>query len=62
MSILQMDFDELVEHVERAAAAGDRRAETVLRMLLEHEARGDRRAVIPRIAARPVLDAMSVPY
>jgi hypothetical protein len=62
MTVLQMDFDELVEHVEKAAAAGDRRAERVLEMLLRHEAVGDRHAVIARLAARPVLDALGVPY
>jgi hypothetical protein len=52
--VLDMPWDELLERVHEAAAAGNERATRVLRHLLEHEAAGgDTDCVITRLACKP---------
>ena len=52
-SPLNIPVGELLELVEAAAASGDRRAERVLAMLLEEEARTGELCVISRLVATP---------
>jgi hypothetical protein len=48
-----LDWDELLEHVERAAAAGDPGAARLMDVLLTHEADGgDTASLVLRFAAR----------
>ena len=50
-ALLDMPADELLEHVEMAAAGGDRRAALVLRKLVEQLEEDGRLSVINRLAA-----------
>jgi hypothetical protein len=50
-SALDIPYEELLEIVEEAAAAGNRRAESVLTDLLEEEPEGG--SVMTRLAATP---------
>ena len=56
MTVLDLTDDELLAIVEEDAAAGDPRAEKLLRILLEAIAREGRLTVIDKLACTPHVD------